>query len=147
MDFLTLGIILLVIGALLILAELSVPGFFIAVPGTVLVILGIVYIFIPDIGVVPMVIITLATAVISTLAVMGFYRDLAKPTLPTTTTVDKLVGKEGVVVAKVMPNSLKGKVKIDNEIWSATADKEIDVGKRVVVIKGEGVHVVVREKR
>ncbi len=146
MDFLTLGIVLLVIGALLILAELSVPGFFIAVPGTVLVILGIVYIFMPDIGVVPVVIITLSTAVIATLAVMAFYRALARPTLPTTTTVDKLVGKEGIVTAKIIPNSLKGKVRIDNEIWSATADEEIEVGKKVVVIKGEGVHVVVKEK-
>ncbi len=146
MDFLTLGIVLLVIGTLLILAELSVPGFFIAVPGTVLVILGIVYIFMPDIGVVPVVIITLSTAVIATLAVMAFYRALARPTLPTTTTVDKLVGKEGIVTAKIIPNSLKGKVRIDNEIWSATADEEIEVGKKVVVIKGEGVHVVVKEK-
>ncbi len=146
MDFFTLGIVLLVIGALLILAEISVPGFFIAVPGTVLVILGLVYIFMPDIGVVPVVVITLATAVISTLAVMAFYRALAKPALPTTTTVDKLVGKEGIVTAKIIPNTLKGKVRIDNEIWSATSDKEIDVGKKVVVVKGEGVHVVVKER-
>ncbi len=147
MDFLTLGIILVVIGALLILAEISVPGFFIAVPGTVLIILGSVYIFMPNIGLVSTVIITISTAVVATLGVMAFYRVLARPALPTTTTIDKLVGKEGVVTAKVMPNSLKGKVKIDSEIWSATADREIDVGKKVVVIKGEGVHVVVKEKR
>jgi len=147
MDFFTLGIILVIIGALLILAELSIPGFFIAVPGTVLIILGMVYIFMPDIGVIPVVIITLSTAVISTVGIMLFYRALAKPTLPTTTTVDKLVGKEGVVVAKIVPNTLKGKVRIDTEIWSATSDSEIDVGRRVVVVKGEGVHVVVKEKR
>jgi membrane protein implicated in regulation of membrane protease activity len=146
MDFFTIGIILVVIGALLILAEISVPGFFIAVPGTVLIILGVVYIFIPNIGAIPIAIITIVTAVISAIAVMLFYRALAKPTLPTTTTIDKLVGKEGIVTSKIIPNTLKGKVRIGSEIWSATADKEIEEGKKVVVIKGEGVHLIVKER-
>lgn len=145
MDFFTLGIILIVFGSLLVLAELAIPGFFIAVPGTVLVIMGLVYIFLGNIGVVPAVIITLATAVVATLGVMLFYRVLAKPEPPTTSTIDQMVGKRGIVIAKIEPDSLKGKVRIDGDVWSATADKEIAVGKRVEVIKGEGVHLVVRE--
>ncbi len=145
MDFFTLGIILIVFGSLLVLAELAIPGFFIAVPGTVLVILGLVYLFLGNIGVVPAVVITLATAVVATLGVMLFYRVLAKPQLPTTSTIDQMVGKRGIVITKIEPNSLKGKVRIDSDVWSATADREIDVGKKVEVVKGEGVHLVVRE--
>ncbi len=145
MDFFTLGIILIVFGSLLVLAELAIPGFFIAVPGTVLVILGLVYLFLGNIGVVPAVVITLATAVVATIGVMLFYRVLAKPQLPTTSTIDQMVGKRGIVIAKIEPDSLKGKVRIDSDVWSATADREIDVGKKVEVVKGEGVHLVVRE--
>ncbi len=145
MDFFTLGMILLIIGALLIVAELAVPGFFIAVPGTVLVILGLVYIFMGNVGVVPAVVITISTAVISTMGVMLFYRVLAKPALPTTKTIDQMVGKTGIVIAKIEPNTLKGKVRIDNDIWSATAEEEIEVGRKVKVTKGEGVHLVVKE--
>ncbi|AGB04426.1 membrane protein implicated in regulation of membrane protease activity [Aciduliprofundum sp. MAR08-339] len=145
MDFFTLGIILIVFGSLLVLAELAIPGFFIAVPGTVLVILGLVYLFLGNIGVVPAVVITLATAIVATIGVMLFYRVLAKPQLPTTSTIDQMVGKRGIVIAKIEPNSLKGKVRIDSDVWSATADREIDVGKKVEVVKGEGVHLVVRE--
>jgi membrane protein implicated in regulation of membrane protease activity len=144
-DFFSLGLIMIVIGVILLVAEISVPGFFLAVPGTVLVILGLVYMFMGDVGVYAAAIITLATAVLSTLGIMLFYRTLAKPSPPTTTTIDGLVGKKGVVIAKIEPNTLKGKVRIDNDIWSATADEEIDVGKKVVVVKGEGVHLVVKE--
>jgi len=144
-DFFSLGLIMIVIGVILLVAEISVPGFFLAVPGTVLVILGLVYMFMGDVGVYTAAIITLATAILSTLGIMLFYRSLAKPAPPTTTTFEGLIGKKGIVIAKIEPHTLKGKVRIDNDIWSATSDEEIDVGKNVVVIKGEGVHLVVKE--
>ncbi len=147
MDFFSLGLIMIVIGVLLLVAEISVPGFFLAVPGTVLVILGLVYMLMGDIGVYPAAIITITTAILSTIGIMLFYRSLAKPAPPTTTTIDGLIGKTGIVTAKIEPHTLKGKVRVNNDIWSATADEEIDVGEKVVVVKGEGVHLVVRKAR
>jgi membrane protein implicated in regulation of membrane protease activity len=52
---------------------------------------------------------------------------------------------KGVVTSKVVPNDLKGKVRIDHDTWSATSTNTIPVGKMVVVKSSEGVHVFVEE--
>jgi membrane protein implicated in regulation of membrane protease activity len=50
-----------------------------------------------------------------------------------------------MVTTAVVPSSLKGKVRIDHDTWSATSDKAIPVGRKVVVKASEGVHVKVEE--
>jgi membrane protein implicated in regulation of membrane protease activity len=52
---------------------------------------------------------------------------------------------EGVVEIDVVPGSLKGKVRIANVTWSANSATPISVGKRVKVVRSEGVHVTVEE--
>ena len=141
----SLGILLVIVGIILLIAETHTPGFFIAIPGTVLVIIGIVYIFMPTIDPILLAVVTLVGTMITLFAVMMFYKKLGEPEPPSTTTIDTLVGKTGVVIKKIEPNTLTGKVRIDSDVWSATADHEIKEGTKVVVIKGEGVHVVVRE--
>jgi membrane protein implicated in regulation of membrane protease activity len=54
-----------------------------------------------------------------------------------------LLGRKGIVTCEVQPSTLKGKVMIDNDTWSATAREVIPVGTRVVVKDSEGVHVIV----
>ena len=39
---------------------------------------------------------------------------------------------------------MKGKVKIDSDVWSATSDEPIAIGEEVTVDRSEGVHVHVR---
>jgi membrane protein implicated in regulation of membrane protease activity len=51
----------------------------------------------------------------------------------------------GVVEVEVVPNSLKGKVRIDHDTWSATSGSLIPAGRRVKVVASEGVHVTVEE--
>jgi membrane protein implicated in regulation of membrane protease activity len=48
-------------------------------------------------------------------------------------------------VRTVQPNSLNGKVRIENDSWSATSSKEIPEGRKVIVRESEGVHVKVEE--
>jgi len=147
MDFFSLGIAFVVIGLLMLIAEMHTPGFFIAVPGTVFIIFGIVLMLMGDRVTLPIAVaVILITSVVTTILVMLFYKKLGEGKLETTT-LENLVGKEGIVVRRVGPDNLKGKVKIDGEVWSATADRVIPEGRRVVVIKGEGVHIIVREKR
>ncbi len=141
----SLGILLVIVGIILLIAETHTPGFFIAIPGTVLVIIGIAYIFMPTMDPILLAIVTFVGAMITLFGVMMFYKKLGEPEPPSTTTIDTLVGKTGVVIKKIEPNTLTGKVRIDSDVWSATADHEIKEGTKVVVIKGEGVHVVVRE--
>ncbi len=141
-----LGLAFLIIGFLMLLAEVMSPGAFILVPATVLMVLGTVGIIAPElllswwspvlagIIVIPM-----------TYVSIKMYQKLAPPAPPETTVATSLIGQKGVVEVEVLPNSLKGKVRIDHDTWSATSTKPIPAGTMVVVKASEGVHVTVEE--
>jgi len=76
---------------------------------------------------------------------MRMYQKLAPPAPPETTVATSLVGTTGVVERAVEPNSLKGKVRIEHDVWSATSETPIPAGRKVVVKSSEGVHVMVEE--
>jgi membrane protein implicated in regulation of membrane protease activity len=125
--------------------EASQPGFFVAVPGTTLVVLGAATLLIPGFAQEWAPVIIVVTALVSSIVTIVVYRKIAPGHKPLTTSRDILVGRNGIVVTAVTPDSLSGKVKIDSGIWSAIADTEIPVGKKVTVISSEGVHVKVKE--
>jgi membrane-bound serine protease (ClpP class) len=142
----TIGLILLVIGILLIIAETATPGFFVGVIGTAFVAIGIIALFFPVIADTPWspIIVLVVTAGAMLGAVM-FYRRLGR-TQPTATTItESNVGKEGLVLEDVEPHTLKGKVKIAHQVWSATSGEFIPKGSMVKVVDWEGVHVIVEE--
>lgn len=139
-----LGWILLFSGIGLAIFEAMAPGGFAIVPGVVLIVMGVLGILWPQMyATVWAPVIVLCTAIPTTLIALYFYRMIAKPEPPTTTVAASLIGKTGIVTAEVIPYSLKGKVKIEHEVWSATANKKIPVGTKVRVVKAEGVHVEV----
>ncbi len=146
MEQVTIAMILIIIGALLMIAEAFSPGIFMLIPGTILVLLGIIGIFSPDFlfsWYSPVVGLLLAIPI--TVVTLKVYQRLGEPEPPTTTVAESLVGKEGTVTVDTVPGSLKGKVRIENEIWSATSERPISAGRKVVVIHSEGVHVRVEE--
>ncbi|MBU0684360.1 MAG: NfeD family protein [Thermoplasmatota archaeon] len=141
-----LGLAFIVIGILMLLAELSSPGAFILVPATVLIVLGAVGLAAPGILLSwwsPVV--ALVIVVPTTYVAIKMYQKLAPPGPPETTVATTLVGQTGVVLTEVVPSTLKGKVRIDHDTWSATSDKAIPAGRKVVVKASEGVHVTVEE--
>ena len=141
-----LGLALLVIGILMVLAELASPGAFILVPASVLIILGSMGMIAPDILLSwwsP--ILAVIILVPMTFVTMKLYQKLAPPAPPETTVATSLIGQTGVVEREVAPNTLAGKVRIDHDTWSATSAKVIPAGTRVVVKASEGVHVTVEE--
>jgi membrane protein implicated in regulation of membrane protease activity len=142
----SIAIILIVIGVLMLLLELSSPGYFFLVPAATLIILGAVGLLVPGFllswaSPILAVLIIIPTALIN----IKLYQKLSPPAPPETTVATSLVGMKGVVTTKIIPNTLKGKVKIANDIWSATSTCHIEVGKHVRVIASEGVHVKVEE--
>jgi membrane protein implicated in regulation of membrane protease activity len=143
----TVGLIFVIIGIIFLLAEASSPGFFIAIPATILIILGILGIVAPGIFFSfwsPLIAVGIAIPV--TLIVIYFYRQLAPPQEPVTTVGDSLIGKRGLVITATDPDShTKGKVRIGSDTWSATSEITIQEGSRVEVIASEGVHVIVRK--
>ncbi len=143
---LDIGWLMIIIGLALLIIEALQPGFFVAVPGTTLIVLGTVTLLIPEVAQDYAPVIIVVTALVSSIITIIFYRKLAPGQQPQTTSMDILAGKEGVVVKKVYPDSISGKVKIDNQIWSATGESEIEEGKKVSVISSEGVHIKVKEE-
>ena len=145
MGMFSLGITLIIIGLILLIWEVHMPGFFIAIPGTIFVVLGVAFLFIENVDVLLTSILILVSAIVATIFTLLFYKRIGNPEPPQTTTIENLVGKIGVVTSPIEPDSLKGKVMIGSEVWSATADHKIEKGKKVVVVGGEGVHLYVKE--
>ena len=137
---------MLILGVLMILAELSAPGSFILVPATVLIVLGIMGLAWPDLLIsVYSPIIALVIALPMTFVSIKLYQKLAPPAPPETTVATSLVGMKGVVVTETRPDTLKGKARIEHDTWSATSAKPIPAGTQVIVVASEGVNVTVEE--
>ncbi|OPY28987.1 MAG: hypothetical protein A4E28_01144 [Methanocella sp. PtaU1.Bin125] len=139
-----IGILMLVVGGALVIAEAFVPGFFIIVPGTILVLLGLIALVAPGLlmswwGIIIFAAITFVVSV----ATIMFYRRLAPGHKPLSTSMDTLVGMTGEVVREVEPDNISGKVKLGEQIWSAKSSGRIPVGEKVIVTKSQGVHVFV----
>jgi membrane-bound ClpP family serine protease len=141
-----LGVVLVISGIILFALELAHPGVLLLIPGSILLVAGFLYLLFPDfllgtpygIGVV------LLAAVVATLIEIPYYRWIAPNHRPMSTTSSGLIGEVGVIIAPVVPNTLKGKVQLKSEVWSARADVPIANGVRVRVVKGEGVSVTVQ---
>ena len=147
MEATTVALIIVIIGALLILAEAMNPGAFMVIPGTVLVIVGIIGFIVPDFLFSiysPLTAILIAVPV--TVATIFMYKKLAEPSPPETVVATSLVGKRGKVTSRTGPNDLKGKVRIGTDIWSANSDEEIEEDTEVEVVSAEGVHITVKRK-
>lgn len=143
-----LGWILIVLGAVLLLIEVTQPGFFIAVPGTVLIILGILLLLGIDILSSPLGLLAgVVAAIVAASVTVWVYSRLTpgkKP--PTTLSRDSLVGLEGLVVKEVDAGTIAGKVRLGSMEWSARSESgSIPAGRRVIVVHSEGVHIVVKE--
>ncbi|MDD1704557.1 MAG: NfeD family protein [Methanoregula sp.] len=141
----SMGWILIIIGALLLLFEVHSPGFFAAVPGTVMIILGILLLLGIDIfssgwGIVIGVIIALCSAGFT----VWMYGKITPDRTPTTISRDTLVGMSGLVKTQVDSHSIAGKVMIGSTEWSArSTGSVISAGERVKVVDSQGVHIVV----
>ncbi|MDW5563636.1 MAG: NfeD family protein [Methanomassiliicoccus sp.] len=139
-----LGLIFIIIGVIMLLAEAVTPGAFLVVPATVLIVLGALGMIAPDLllSIWSPIIAVLIGVPVFMLTVKA-YQKLSPPMPPTTTVATSLIGKEGIVVADICPNNIRGKVKIENDTWSATSVRPIPTGYRVRVVHSEGVHVKV----
>ncbi|HLE48380.1 MAG TPA: NfeD family protein [Candidatus Thermoplasmatota archaeon] len=143
-----LGLSIFLIGIALIVLELTQPGYFIGVVGTVGVVVGLIQMAYPGFLLSwwsPPV--SAAVALLASLAAVQFYKKFAPPArAPETLSSDGLIGKPGRVVTRVEPNNQRGKVKVGGIVWSAEAeDDTIDEGSDVVVTRVEGVHLVVKK--
>jgi membrane protein implicated in regulation of membrane protease activity len=148
MDPPTIWLLISIIGIVLIVIEVILPGHtFMDVPGAVMLVLGMVGSTYGDwlmgeLWRAPVV--AAAVALPVSILSISIYRKLSKGNMQHVTTFgDSLVGRRGLVIVRVLPDSTRGKVKIGPRIWSATAEKDIPLGTRVRVKASEGVHIEV----
>lgn len=141
--FESIGVVIVLVGVILLALEFIHPGALLLIPGSILLIGGMLFLFAPDVllnspwGIFAIIIAAVASALIE----LPYYRYIAPTHGPMTTTSAGLIGQVGVVIAPVVPDTLRGKVRIQSEIWSAHAERPIPRGAKVRVISGEGVSI------
>ena len=143
------GWIIVLIGALFFLLEVFSPGFFFLVPGTVLLIIGVLVILGIDIfGTSYGIIFGIVIAILAAIVTVFFYSRMTPgDEKPITMSMDSLIGKTGSVQYPADKETLSGKVTIEGQIFSAKSSEGIiPEGARVKVIASRGVHIVVEEE-
>ena len=148
-----IGLAFIIIGILLFLVEATMPGFLVAVPGTVLIALGILMSFeiVTGIWLLP---IGLVVGLGSLYGTVKFYQTFAPPDTPSEMSIESYVGKTGKVTKAVSPDTASGKVRVDRqgrhaEMRAITCDScnsDIAVGTSVEVVSAEGITLTVKPK-
>ena len=140
-----IGVLILLLGAAFFVIEMFHPGALLLIPATIMIVGGVLYLFIPDVLLQSVwgPIAILVAALVATFVTVLYYRWLAGVHLPLSTTSGGLVGEEAVVITDIVPNTLRGKIRVRSEIWSARGATPIPAGTRVKVVAGEGVSVTV----
>ncbi|MEA3203601.1 MAG: inner membrane protein [Thermoplasmata archaeon] len=139
------AIAFLFVGLLLLLAEAVVPGFFIAVPGGTLVLMGAIGLVFPDamFGLAGWFLWPLAALVATSANIYLYKRWAPAGHAPLTMGADSLPGQVGTVTLDVVPGAYTGKVRIKGATWSARAEVPIPSGAHVRVVRADGVRIVV----
>jgi len=147
LEGMTLGWLLIILGALLLVVEVHSPGFFAAVPATILIIFGILVLMGLDIFTYPWgIIIAVVVAIGASAVTIKLYSRMTPDNAPTTLSRDSLVGKEGRATKEIDADTIRGKVMIGTTEWSArSAGPVIPAGTKVRVVSSQGVHIVVEE--
>lgn len=141
------GLILILLGVSLLVAEAFVPSFgILGIGGVIALALGSFLLFDAensDLSIDPAIIWTTVATLSACMLAIGylvFRSQSAKPTLG----LEGLVGEIGDVRAKLAP---LGKVFIHGEYWNAEANEEIDVGEKVEVTGYDGMSLRVRRHK
>lgn len=141
-DTLAIGIGLILVGVVMLIFEFVHPGTFMAIPGTIILFCGILLIAFGDFDILSTVggpFLIVGVVIFAGVLAILFYSRMAPTHPPIASTFDTLMNFQGEVVTRVMPGSMKGKVRIRGEIWSATSESPIEEGTTVRVLGGEGV--------
>ena len=144
-----IGLAFIIIGILLFLVEATMPGFLVAVPGTVLIALGILMSFdiVSGIWLLP---IGLVVGLGSLYGTVKFYQTFAPPDTPSEMSIESYVGKTGKVTKAVSPDTASGKIRVDREEMRAitcdSCNSDIAVGTSVEVVSAEGIPLPVKPK-
>ncbi|MDE1821427.1 MAG: NfeD family protein [Euryarchaeota archaeon] len=141
-DVVILGIGLILIGVLLLIMEFIHPGTFVVIPGTIIVVAGVLLLAFGSLDILTTVggpFIVAGVLIGAGILAILFYSRLAPTHPPVASTFDTLQNYPGEVTVAVEPGTMKGKIRVRGEIWSARSDVAIPVGAEVKILGGQGV--------
>ena len=140
-----IGLAFIIVGILLFVIEVFQPGFLIAVPGTVFIVLGLLMSFNEALGLSTFSLVTIGLIVGlgSLYGTMRMYQSLAPPDTPSEMSIESMIGGSGVITKDVVANEMAGKVKVGRQEFRATADIAISSGTKVKVTHAEGITLTV----
>ena len=135
----------IIIGILLFVVEVFQPGFLVAVPGTVFIVLGILMSFDDALGLSPFMLLVIGLIVGggSLYGTMTMYQSLAPPDTPSEMSIESMIGKSAIVTKDVVAHEISGKAKVGREEFRATAGTAIPEGTKVKVTHAEGITLTV----
>ena len=135
----------IIIGILLFVVEVFQPGFLVAVPGTVFIVLGILMSFDNALGLSPFMLLVIGLIVGggSLYGTMTMYQSLAPPDTPSEMSIESMIGKSAVVTKDVVANEISGKAKVGREEFRATSESDIPKDTKVKVTHAEGITLTV----
>ncbi|MGW6189917.1 NfeD family protein [Bacillus cereus] len=125
-------VIWFIIAGILFIAEMLSITFYMLWLGIGAVVGGLIALFAPD-----ALFLQVAVGAIVSLTLTFFTKRISKNFREAkgfTDTVDKLVGKKGIVM-QTITSEVNGIVKVDGDTWTAISDTPIDAGEKVVVIQ------------
>lgn len=131
-------------GMLLIFLEIMNPGLFIAVVGTVMVVLGLLVWIVGTSVFEPWgAVLTVGIAIVASWITLAAYRRWAPPSdRPVTMSKDSLPGMEGRVEQAIFAGE-RGEVRVAGQRWHATADADLPPGTRVRIRDVDGLTLIV----
>ncbi len=147
-EILSNGWFIILLGAGFLMLEVFSPGFFLAVPGTVLILIGIFILLGFNVFESPAgIIVGVLIAIIASGFTIWIYSRLTSDNeKPLATSMDSVVGKRGLVLRSINPDTISGKVELEGHEWSAKSTGAlIPEGSRIQVVSSQGVHVIVEE--
>lgn len=134
-----------IIGIALMILELFTPGFFLLLTGIAAIITGgLSYLFPPDMIALQWILFGVFT-ILALVFLRKYLLNKTEPAETIMTNVDGLIGKKAVVIREIIPDSMKGQVKINGEIWIAQSENNsaVPVDEEVVVKKVSGTKLIV----
>jgi len=146
--YVILGALMVVVGIALILAEIGHPGVFLLVPAGILIVAGFFLVFAPhlfDTSPIAAALALVGVGFVGAVISMLIYTRIAPRHAPIPSTMETLRGQVAQVVVEIVPGTMKGKVRVRGELWSATSERPIPSGRSVVILGGEGVTLRVAE--
>jgi membrane protein implicated in regulation of membrane protease activity len=132
----------LVIGIVLIIAEMATLTFYLLWLGLASFAAAIVAMLAPD-AFVLQVFVGIVVAVALTVYTKPLTRRL-RSSKGYTDVIYQLVGQEGIVIERIPGNGL-GVVRVGNETWSANAEEPLDIGTQIIVVQSHNTTLQVQK--